>query len=77
MEYAGHAPNSDRVVFRGDVDSLEFVAFWLDNDNHVLAGMNVNIWDVLDDIKNLIRKKTVVDLNKLIDPQASLADQIT
>jgi 3-phenylpropionate/trans-cinnamate dioxygenase ferredoxin reductase component len=39
--------------------------------------MNVNIWDVLDDIKSLIRKKTVVDLNKLIDPQASLGDQIS
>ena len=38
-------------MFRGDVDGLEFVAFWLDADNHVLAGMNVNIWDVLDDIK--------------------------
>jgi len=34
--------------------------------------MNVNIWDVLDDIKSLILKKTVVDLNTLIDPQASL-----
>src|SRR3984885_12630122 len=77
MEYAGHAPNSNRVVFRGDVDSLEFAAFWLDADNHVLAGMNVNIWDVLDDIKSLIRNKTVVDLNKLIDPQASLGDQIS
>ena len=74
MEYAGHAPNSDRVVFRGDVDGLEFVAFWLDADNHVLAGMNVNIWDVLDDIKSLIRKKTVVDLNELIDPETSLSD---
>jgi hypothetical protein len=29
---------------------------------------------VLDDIKSLIRRKTVVDLNKLIDPQTSLAD---
>ena len=59
-------------MFRGDVDSREFVAFWLDADNHVLAGMNVNIWDVLDDIKSLIRKKTVVDPDKLADPQASL-----
>jgi 3-phenylpropionate/trans-cinnamate dioxygenase ferredoxin reductase subunit len=64
-------------VFRGDVDSLEFVAFWLDADNHVLAGMNVNIWDVLDDIKNMISNKAVVDLNKLIDPEASLKDQIS
>jgi 3-phenylpropionate/trans-cinnamate dioxygenase ferredoxin reductase component len=74
MEYAGHAPGSNRVVFRGDVDGREFVAFWLDSDNRVLAGMNVNVWDVLDDIKNLIRNKTVVDLNKLVDPATSLGD---
>ncbi|HEY1842962.1 MAG TPA: FAD-dependent oxidoreductase [Mycobacterium sp.] len=74
MEYAGYAPSYNQVVFRGDVDSREFVAFWLDADKHVLAGMNVNIWDVLDDIKSLIRKKTVVDPGKLADPQASLAD---
>jgi 3-phenylpropionate/trans-cinnamate dioxygenase ferredoxin reductase component len=74
MEYAGHAPGSNRVVFRGDVGSREFVAFWLDADNRVLAGMNVNIWDVLDDIKSLIHKKTAVNLNKLVDPETSLAD---
>jgi 3-phenylpropionate/trans-cinnamate dioxygenase ferredoxin reductase component len=74
MEYAGHAPGSNRVVFRGDVESREFVAFWLDADNRVLAGMNVNIWDVLDDIKNLIHSKTAVNLNKLADPETSLAD---
>jgi 3-phenylpropionate/trans-cinnamate dioxygenase ferredoxin reductase component len=74
MEYAGHAPDSNRVVFRGNIDKREFVAFWLDSDNHVLAGMNVNVWDVLDDIKNLIRNKTVVDLNRLIDPQTPLGD---
>jgi 3-phenylpropionate/trans-cinnamate dioxygenase ferredoxin reductase subunit len=77
MEYAGYAPGSNRVVFRGDVDSREFVAFWLDADNRVLAGMNVNVWDVLDDVKSLIRKKTPVNLNKLVDPQASLGDLIS
>jgi 3-phenylpropionate/trans-cinnamate dioxygenase ferredoxin reductase component len=74
MEYAGHAPSYQRVVFRGDVDGREFVAFWLDADNRVLAGMNVNIWDVLDDIKTLIRTKSVVDPDKLADPETSLGD---
>jgi 3-phenylpropionate/trans-cinnamate dioxygenase ferredoxin reductase component len=74
MEYAGHAPSYSQVVFRGDIDSREFVAFWLDADKHVLAGMNVNVWDVLDDIKTLISKKTAVDPVKLADPQASLDD---
>jgi 3-phenylpropionate/trans-cinnamate dioxygenase ferredoxin reductase component len=74
MEYVGHAPSFERVVFRGDVAGREFVAFWLDGDNRVLAGMNVNIWDVLDDVKALIRSKSAVDPDKLADPQSPLAD---
>jgi 3-phenylpropionate/trans-cinnamate dioxygenase ferredoxin reductase component len=74
MEYVGHAPSFERVVFRGDVAGREFVAFWLDDDNRVLAGMNVNIWDVLDDVKALIRSKSAVDPDTLADPQSPLAD---
>jgi 3-phenylpropionate/trans-cinnamate dioxygenase ferredoxin reductase subunit len=74
MEYVGHAPSFERVVFRGDVAGREFVAFWLDGDNRVLAGMNVNIWDVLDDVKALIRSKSPADPDKLADPQSPLAD---
>jgi 3-phenylpropionate/trans-cinnamate dioxygenase ferredoxin reductase subunit len=74
MEYVGHAPSFQRVAFRGDASAREFVAFWLDGDNRVLAGMNVNIWDVLDDVKSLIRSKSPVDVDRLTDPQSSLAD---
>ena len=74
MEYVGHAPGFDRVVFRGDVAGREFVAFWLDGDNRVLAGMNVNIWDVLDDVKALIRSRASVDPDKLADPEFPLAE---
>jgi 3-phenylpropionate/trans-cinnamate dioxygenase ferredoxin reductase subunit len=77
MEYAGYAPTYNRVVFRGDVDGREFVAFWLDADNRVLAGMNVNIWDVLDDVKSLIRSKSAVDPEKLADPQAPLGGLVS
>ena len=72
MEYVGHAPKYARVVFRGDVDGREFVAFWLDGDNRVLAGMNVNVWDVLDDVKSLIQSQASVDPDKLADPQQAL-----
>jgi 3-phenylpropionate/trans-cinnamate dioxygenase ferredoxin reductase component len=68
MEYVGHAPDYERVVFRGDVDGREFVAFWLDRDSRVLAGMNVNIWEGLDDIKSLIRSREPVDPDRLADP---------
>ncbi|TAM67075.1 FAD-dependent oxidoreductase [Mycobacterium sp.] len=74
MEYVGHAPSFERVVFRGDVAGREFVAFWLDGDNRVLAGMNVNIWDVLDDVKALINSRVSVDADKLADPQSPLGE---
>jgi 3-phenylpropionate/trans-cinnamate dioxygenase ferredoxin reductase component len=77
MEYVGHAPSFERVVFRGDVAGREFVAFWLDGDDRVLAGMNVNIWDVLDDVKSLIRSRTPVDVDKLTDPQSPLGDLLS
>jgi 3-phenylpropionate/trans-cinnamate dioxygenase ferredoxin reductase subunit len=57
MEYVGHAPPEARVVFRGDVPGREFTAFWVDDDERVLAGMNVNIWEGLDDIKAMIRDR--------------------
>jgi len=67
MEYVGHAPPGSyaRVVTRGDLDGREFIAFWLDADDRVLAGMNVNVWDVVDDIKALILSKQPVDVNRL------------
>jgi 3-phenylpropionate/trans-cinnamate dioxygenase ferredoxin reductase component len=68
MEYVGHAPDYERVVFRGDVDGREFVAFWLNGDNRVLAGMNVNIWEGLDDIKALIYSQEPVEPERLADP---------
>lgn len=73
MEYVGHASGSERVVFRGDVPGREFVALWLDDDDRVLAGMNVNVWDVLDDVKALIRSREPVDTERLADPDAPLA----
>jgi 3-phenylpropionate/trans-cinnamate dioxygenase ferredoxin reductase subunit len=77
MEYVGHTSSHDRVVFRGDVDRREFVAFWLDADNHVVAGMNVNVWDVLEEIKNLIHSKAKVNLNALINPETPLSEVVS
>lgn len=73
MEYVGHAPEYERVVFRGDVAGREFVAFWLDASSHVLAGMNVNVWDVLDDVKALIRSGAPVDPDCIADPAQPLS----
>jgi 3-phenylpropionate/trans-cinnamate dioxygenase ferredoxin reductase subunit len=73
MEYAGFAGSWDRVVFRGEPASREFIAFWL-TDDRVVAGMNVNVWDVTDTIQRLIRERVAVDDRRLADPGVPLED---
>jgi NADPH-dependent 2,4-dienoyl-CoA reductase/sulfur reductase-like enzyme len=74
MEYVGLAGPDARVVTRGDVAAREFVAFWLDGDDHVLASMNVNVWDVVDEIKPLISERRPVDVAKLTDAEVPYAE---
>ena len=71
MEYTGYVTDWDEVVFRGDVEAREFIAFWL-SDGRVLAGMNVGVWDVTDPIKALIKAQNVVDKRALADPDVPL-----
>jgi 3-phenylpropionate/trans-cinnamate dioxygenase ferredoxin reductase component len=73
MEYSGFARSWDRVVFRGDPATREFVAFWLVEDR-VVAGMNVNVWDVIDPIKRLISERVAVDDRRLADPDVPLEE---
>jgi 3-phenylpropionate/trans-cinnamate dioxygenase ferredoxin reductase subunit len=86
MEYSGYvAPGSyDRVVLRGSSAletgaNPEFIAFWT-REGRVLAGMNVNVWDVQDDIQALVRAGyagTAVDLDRLADPGVALNDLVS
>jgi 3-phenylpropionate/trans-cinnamate dioxygenase ferredoxin reductase component len=71
MEYAGHSRPDDEVVFRGDPASREFIAFWM-RDGRVTAGMNVNVWDVNDDIQALVREGATVDPDRLRDGDVAL-----
>jgi len=73
MEYTGWAPRWARVVFRGDVAGRQFVAFWLDDADRVLAGMNVNVWEVTEAIEAMIRSGRPVDVERLTDPDTDLA----
>ena len=71
MEYSGYATQWDEVVFRGDPDGREFIAFWLDG-GRVVAGMNVNVWEVTDPIQALIRSRRPVGAEQLRDPDVPL-----
>ena len=75
MECAGlPSPGSyDEIAYRGDRAGLEFIAFWL-SGGRVVAGMNVNVWDVNDDIQSLIRSARPVDLARLTNPDIPLAE---
>jgi 3-phenylpropionate/trans-cinnamate dioxygenase ferredoxin reductase subunit len=75
MEYTGYVEPGgyDRVLFRGDPATREFIAFWVAGDR-VLAGMNVNIWDVTDPIRELVRSGRTVDPARLTDPAVPLAE---
>jgi NADPH-dependent 2,4-dienoyl-CoA reductase/sulfur reductase-like enzyme len=73
MEYIGNAPpgSYDQVVIRGDLAGREYVAFWLDESHRMLAAMNVNVWDVIDQVKPLIAARAIVDPAKLGDPDVT------
>ncbi len=76
MEYSGYVEPGgyDQVVFRGDVARREFIAFWL-RGGRVLAGMNVNVWDVTDEVQELVRGGQAVREARLADPGVPL-DQV-
>jgi 3-phenylpropionate/trans-cinnamate dioxygenase ferredoxin reductase subunit len=79
MEYRGHATAWDRVVFRGDPSDGAFCAFWLDR-GHVVAAMNVNIWDQGAALDALVRAPGTADAAALADlavPLDSLIDPTT
>jgi NADPH-dependent 2,4-dienoyl-CoA reductase/sulfur reductase-like enzyme len=75
MECAGlPSPGAyDEVVYRGDSDTLEFIVFWL-KEGRLVAGMNVNVWDVNDDIQGLVRAGKPLDTARLTDPAIPLTE---
>ena len=76
MEYIGYAPKDSyaEVVVRGDLAAREFVAFWLGADSRVKAAMNVNVWDVVDEVKPIIATGKVVSKERLADPGVPYSD---
>jgi 3-phenylpropionate/trans-cinnamate dioxygenase ferredoxin reductase component len=75
MEYSGFAAAWDDVVFRGDIEARQFMAFWI-QDRRVLAGMNVNVWEVNDSIRDLIRSRQQVDSARLRDVDVPLDELV-
>jgi 3-phenylpropionate/trans-cinnamate dioxygenase ferredoxin reductase component len=75
MEYTGDIGPAgyDRVIFRRHADSRQVIVFWLD-EQRVQAGMNINIWDVAEDIERLIQSARPIHADDLADPTIPLAN---
>jgi 3-phenylpropionate/trans-cinnamate dioxygenase ferredoxin reductase subunit len=71
MEYVGRGGPGDDVVLRGSEQSGEFIAFW-QRHGVVTAAMNVNIWDVNDDLRALIGRQ--IDSARLADDRVALPE---
>ena len=74
MEYTGDIGPSgyDQVIFRRYPDPGQLIVFWLFGQR-VQAGMNINIWDVADDIERLVQSPHPADTDDLADPGIPLA----
>jgi len=75
LEYVGHSQPGDSVAVRGDLLARQFIAFW-HRDGVLTAAMNVNIWDVVDDLKAIVAANRPVDLKRLTYPSIALTDLI-
>jgi 3-phenylpropionate/trans-cinnamate dioxygenase ferredoxin reductase subunit len=75
MEYTGDiGPDGyDQVVFRRHPEPGQMLVFWL-REHRLLAGMNVNVFDVADEIEQLILASRKLDPAELADPTVPLAD---
>jgi len=77
MEYLGYVEPGgyDAVTVRGDLDRREYIAFWT-KANRVQAAMNVNVWDVSEDLKRIITSGQSIDSNRLGDESVPLSDLV-
>jgi 3-phenylpropionate/trans-cinnamate dioxygenase ferredoxin reductase subunit len=75
LEYVGHASSDDHVTIRGDLAAREFIAFW-HHDGVITAAMNVNTWDVIEDLKALIEAGRPVDPGRLADRDVGLEELV-
>ena len=71
MEYVGYGDATDNVAIRGDREARKFIAFW-HRDGNVTAAMNVNVWDVVEDLKAIVSASRSVDPARLADPDVAL-----
>ncbi len=74
MEYVGYVDPEGTTRWCSVVMSSrrELIAFWL-KDGRVIAGMSVNVWDVVEHIKALVTSGVAIDAGRLADDSTDLS----
>jgi 3-phenylpropionate/trans-cinnamate dioxygenase ferredoxin reductase component len=74
MEYTGDIGPAgyDQVIFRRYAEPGQMIVFWL-YEQRIQAGMNINIWDVAEDIDRLVQSARPINADDLADPTIPLA----
>jgi 3-phenylpropionate/trans-cinnamate dioxygenase ferredoxin reductase subunit len=75
LEYVGHGDPDDELVVRGSLAKRELIAFW-HRSGVVTAAMNVNVWDVVPDLRALVESGIPIEPSRLTDPDVPLADLV-
>ena len=57
---------------RRHADSRQIIVFWL-HEQRVQAGMNINMWDVADNIERLVQSPRPLNIDDLASPDIPLA----
>ena len=74
MEYSGYGPltrGARRSCTAATAAGREFISFWV-ADGKVVAGMNVNVWDVNEQVQRIIREGKTIDVARLADESVPL-----
>ncbi len=73
LQYAGHHPAGDRVVWREDGD--RWAAFWLAGDR-LVAALTVDRPRDLVQARRLMQRDATVDADRLADPAVAVKDAV-
>jgi 3-phenylpropionate/trans-cinnamate dioxygenase ferredoxin reductase subunit len=71
LQYVGHAHGRDDVVFRGDIGSRKFLAYYL-REGRLRAAIGINRFRYVNAARRLIRDQTPVTAAQLADEQFDL-----
>jgi 3-phenylpropionate/trans-cinnamate dioxygenase ferredoxin reductase subunit len=71
LQYVGHATGRDEVIFRGDVATRKFLAFYR-RDGRIVAALGINRFRDVSAARRLIRDRVVVSPEQLADERVDL-----